>query len=48
MFKRIKYNIDIVTVSNVPISLVYVFNPSCYHLLFNEVTGIVSDAYLLF
>ena len=43
MRKRIKHNIYIVTVPNNPTSLVYIVNPSYFHWVFNEVTGIVSD-----
>ena len=43
--KFIKQNIDIVTFDNVTTSLLSVVNSSCYHLLFNELTGLVSDAF---
>ena len=43
MYERIKHNIDIVTVTNEPTSLVSVVNYSYYHWVFNEGTGIVSD-----
>ena len=43
MRKRIKHNIYIVTVPNVPTYLVYVVNPSYYHQVFNEGNDIVAD-----
>ena len=43
MCERIKHNIDIVTVTNDPKSLVSLVNPSYYHWVFNEGTGIVAD-----
>ena len=43
--KRIKYNINIVTIPNGKKTLVYVVNPSYYNWNFNEVTGIFADAY---
>ena len=46
MPKLIKHNIDIVTFTSGPTSLVSVVNPSYYHRVFNEVTGTVSDEFL--
>ena len=43
MCERIKHRIYIVTVTNELTSLVSVVNPSYYHWVFNEVTGIFSD-----
>ena len=48
MGEHIKYDIDIVTVSNVPTSLVYVVNPSYYHRLLNEGTEIVAGEFIFF
>ena len=48
MRKCIKHNIDIVTVHNSPNYLVSIVNPKYYHLVCNEGTGIVADAYICF
>ena len=48
MRELIKHNMDIVTVSNITTSLVFVVNNSYYHCVFNEGTGIVADDFLFF
>ena len=46
--KCITYNIDIVTVTYGTISLVSVVNPSYYHWVFIEGTGLVAGDFLFF